>query len=223
MREIFHPRKGTSNVSASRLQRWAVTLSIYDYDFEYRPSRKMNNADALFRLPLESNSEVEDTNCIFALYDKFPLDRIKLKAFIQEDHLLSQVYVYVKNGWPKQWSTKTCPADFTPYFRCRQALSIEDNCLFYRDRIVIPDKCRNDILKLLHQHHTGIIRMKPIARSVLWWPKFDIAVEFFVGKCIVCQKAANVPKETVTSFGLNAPTLSSVCIWICFTSNQKRF
>lgn len=45
LKEIFNPHKGTSQVAASRLQRWAVILSIYDYTFEHRPSKKMTHVD----------------------------------------------------------------------------------------------------------------------------------------------------------------------------------
>lgn len=52
LKEIFSPQKGTSFVACSRLQRWAVTLSMYEYDLKYKPATKMTNVDALSRLPM---------------------------------------------------------------------------------------------------------------------------------------------------------------------------
>jgi len=40
LREIFNPQKGTAVVAASRLQIWAVLLSMYEYEFQYRPSKQ---------------------------------------------------------------------------------------------------------------------------------------------------------------------------------------
>ena len=56
---IFHPQKGIPEVVASTLQRWAITLSTYDYEVQYKPSAQHGNADTLSRLPLEGNDEYE--------------------------------------------------------------------------------------------------------------------------------------------------------------------
>lgn len=59
MREIFNPQKSTAVVAASRLQRWAVLLLMYEYDFQYRPSKQMV-VDALIRMPLNTSTDIED-------------------------------------------------------------------------------------------------------------------------------------------------------------------
>ena len=38
---IFHPNKGIPEMAASRLQRWAIILSSYDYEVKYQPSMAM--------------------------------------------------------------------------------------------------------------------------------------------------------------------------------------
>lgn len=48
-------------MASSRVQRWALTLSAYDYTMQYRPRSKVTNADALSRAPIpESPSTVPD-------------------------------------------------------------------------------------------------------------------------------------------------------------------
>lgn len=60
LREIFNPKKGTPSVAAARLQRWSVILSMYQYQIVYRRGTQMGNADALSRLPIVDEAEVED-------------------------------------------------------------------------------------------------------------------------------------------------------------------
>jgi hypothetical protein len=56
-------------------------------------------------------------------------------------------------------------------------LSIQDGCVMWGDRVIIPQAGREKVLKILHDGHPGILRMKRIARGVVWWPKIDTAME----------------------------------------------
>ena len=47
---LFGPKKGTPPIAASRLQRWAIQMSAYQYDIKYRPSKENANADSFSRL-----------------------------------------------------------------------------------------------------------------------------------------------------------------------------
>ena len=44
---IFSPKKGISMMTAARLQRYALYLTGYDYDIEYRNTKRHTNADSL--------------------------------------------------------------------------------------------------------------------------------------------------------------------------------
>ncbi|PFX16881.1 Uncharacterized protein K02A2.6 [Stylophora pistillata] len=48
---LFGSKKAIPAVAASRIQRWAMQLSVYQYDIKYRRSKQNENADALSRLP----------------------------------------------------------------------------------------------------------------------------------------------------------------------------
>ena len=45
----------------------------------------------------------------------------------------------------------------------------------------------------LHEEHPGIVAMKAIAWSYLWWPNLDAEIEQMVKNCEVCQSVWKVP------------------------------
>ena len=57
---LFGPKRGIPPIAASRLQRWAIQLSAYQYEIKYRSSKQNANADAFSRLPSEIKSENRD-------------------------------------------------------------------------------------------------------------------------------------------------------------------
>ena len=58
---------------------------------------------------------------------------------------------------------------------------------------MIPQKLREDVLKELHKDHPGIVRMKSIARSYVWWEGVDKDIESLVKSCQSCQAVENAP------------------------------
>ena len=117
---IFHPQKGIPEIVASRLQRWAITLSAYGYEVQYKPSAQHGNADALSRLPLEGNDEYEceeKEEIVCAVEEQqienLPLRGIDIKKATEQDPVLSQVFNYTLHGWPSFASTQEYTALFS--------------------------------------------------------------------------------------------------------------
>jgi hypothetical protein len=54
------PKKGISSLATAWLQRWAILLSVYRYEIEFKPTGKHVNADGLSRLPLHAEREKEE-------------------------------------------------------------------------------------------------------------------------------------------------------------------
>lgn len=55
-------------------------------------------------------------------------------------------------------------------------------------RVVIPKVHQSAVLTALHANHPGIVRMKPLARSYLWWPKIDENIKQTIKQCSMCQQ-----------------------------------
>ncbi|XP_060117940.1 uncharacterized protein K02A2.6-like, partial [Heteronotia binoei] len=45
----------------------------------------------------------------------------------------------------------------------------------------------------LHETHPGIVRMKALARSYVWWPGMDGEIETWVRRCQTCQESRPEP------------------------------
>lgn len=65
------------------------------------------------------------------------------------------------------------------------------NCLVFEHRVVIPNSLRSAILKDLHTAHLGIVKMKGLARSFIFWPGMDADIERIAQECNECAKYAH--------------------------------
>ena len=72
-------------------------------------------------------------------------------------------------------------------------LAVEDDCLMSGIRVIVPAKLRKLVLQELHQTHIGMVRMKMVARSYVWWTKLDKDIEQLVKSCSHCQAVRNLP------------------------------
>ena len=59
----------------------------------------------------------------------------QLASATSTDLLLSQVMHYVQKGWPTQVSQ-----DLKPFFNRKHELTLEDNCLIWGIRVIVPAK-----------------------------------------------------------------------------------
>ena len=52
LQSLFNETKGILSLASARIQRWALTLSAYDYQIKFKAGTENANADLLSRLPL---------------------------------------------------------------------------------------------------------------------------------------------------------------------------
>ena len=57
LQHLFSENRPIPAMASARIQRWALTLSAYDYVIEYKPGKEHANADVLSRLPLPNTSQ----------------------------------------------------------------------------------------------------------------------------------------------------------------------
>lgn len=203
---IFGPYRGIPEVTANRLQRYALFLSGYNYNLEYVRSAH-NSADFLSRASLAEGAGARgaegEEGCAdaaaaildrasyvnFVVEGSLPVTLEKLREQTQNDAILKKVIHHVLNGWPK----KMHDICLKPYYQCRLQLSYENGCLMRGHKVVIPEKMQSIILSELHQSHLGVVKTKAEARSRFWFPGVDAALERMIGSCTVCAQLRPAP------------------------------
>ena len=58
---------------------------------------------------------------------------------------------------------------------------------------MIPQVLQGRLLNELHYTHPGIVKMKLLARSYMWWPKLDQNIEDIVKSCRECVTQRSLP------------------------------
>ena len=61
--------------------------------------------------------------------------------------------------------------------------------------MVIPNKLQDRVLKELHDGHMGVIKMKALARSYVWWPNINVQLVELAKACSGCQQNQNMPTK----------------------------
>ena len=97
---------------------------------------------------------------------------------------------YTRSGWPQSVEPKEA---LQPYSTRKHELTVEEGCLLWGIRVVVPSKLRGKLLDELHKDHPGITRMKSVARSYMWWPGIDKEIEQVVKFCEACLAVKHNP------------------------------
>jgi hypothetical protein len=177
----------------------------------YRKSTDFGQADALSRL-ISAQSAPDKEMVVAALQAEFDMDMLtshlpvtsnKLHLGSENDALLKTVKKFIKTRWPdlKTLRQHADGSQLEGFYRRRESLTIEQGCVLLRECVVIPTTLRAKVLKLLHQEHPGIQRMKSLARNYAYWPGMDHDIEGAGRGCGPCAAAAKQPlKATLHSW-----------------------
>ena len=70
------------------------------------------------------------------------------------------MYKCTTRGWPSDVDDS-----LSIFAAKKEELTVENGCILWGFRVLIPEKLREKLLNELHHDHPGIVKMKGIARS----------------------------------------------------------
>lgn len=194
-------KKGIPGLAAARVQRWCLELSAYTYEVKHRPASTQGNVDALSRLPLSEKDQQadiagEEARAVnLVALTSLPVTAKQITQGTRTDPVLSRVTHFLREGWPNE-----IQEEWKPFHKRRMELSIEEDCLLWGMRVVIPGKFRQQLLTLLHEGHPGMVRMKSLARKHCWWPLLDQEIEDMIRRCDTCTHSLPLPSSTTNNW-----------------------
>ena len=109
----------------------------------------------------------------------------------RQDPILARVYESIVQGW------SVCINGDKPYYERHNELTVHQGCILWGIRVVIPGKLQDRVLEELHDGHLGVVKMKALARSHVWWPNISGQLEELAKGCDGCQ--LNQPWEWATA------------------------
>lgn len=193
---IFGPKQEIPLTTASRLQRWAYYLSRFSYQIEYIKSSENGNCDALSRLPIPDELIVFNHEFNTLNYVSENVETLNSEVIIREtkkDAILKKVLLYIQTSWP---ATSDLSDIEKAIFLKRDELIVEKGCILWGNRVIVPEILRSQVLRELHSSHFGVVKMKMIARSYVWWPRIDREIESLAASCAICVRERKAPAAT---------------------------
>ena len=180
---LFSPKSKPT----ARIERWVLRLQQYDFTVKYRKGAD-NPADILSRMPISSSTtrlNVADHYVNFVAAHAVPkaMTMSEIEEATAKDETLQEV---IQSFRQTHWNCNN--VQLKPYERLHDELSITESGVVLRGhRIVMPSVLREKTLKIAHHGHQGMVKMKELLRTKVWWPNIDKQVEEFIKACLPCQ------------------------------------
>ena len=122
-----------------------MQMQISSADFQFRPKFKIPDPDEHYVFTTAASG--------------LPITAVEIAEFTRKDQVLVKMYEYTSSGWPY----RCVDPEIKPYWNSREELSLEDGCVLWGRRVVIPVKLQGYLLEKLHECHPGMCRMKALA------------------------------------------------------------
>ena len=175
-----------------RLQKMLMRLQQYHFTIVHKPGKEIPVPDNLSRLPIQEYTTDDYPEFSVMLTDvrstcSVSTQRLtQIREDTQADKALQVLIKTAQNGWPS--TKKETDELIRPYWDFREEINILDGIVLRGERIIVPYTQQKEILSILHESHQGIVKMKQLAKDLIYWPGINGQIEDMVSKCGPCQK-----------------------------------
>ncbi|GFQ88634.1 hypothetical protein TNCT_250091 [Trichonephila clavata] len=183
---LFGSKRGLPVLAATRLLHYALILQSFEFDIIFRKTIEQGNADFFSRLPKTSEKlEVKDDITIFQMSQivALPVTSKELRQETGKDIELGPLLKALREG-------KDCKGG-KPSIPLRMVVLCTDKGSVYSKEISEECSGRGE----LHAGHLGIVKMKAIARSFVYWKNIDKDIEEAAKNCVDCARYKADPQK----------------------------
>ena len=105
-----------------------------------------------------------------------------LQEATKEDKVLARLGEDIQRGIPE--SSNDMVPEVKQYHKYRHGLVLVDGIVCYKDRVVIPEKLRAQVLGTLHSAHQGVSSMVNRAEQTVFWPGITTDINRVRAVCV---------------------------------------
>ena len=192
-----------------RIQRFRMRLMRFNIqEMIHVPGKNMYTSDTLSRMMTKETASKETSQFdeneteafVCSIMDALPISDLKLKQLIEaqdQEEVCKQLRQYCHEGWPEK---HLLPSPIHPYWSDRGQITVVQNVLLMRSRIVIPSSMRLEVLDKRHEGHQGISKCRERAKQTVWWPGLSKQIQDMIDNCRICLKhKVNRPEPLCTT------------------------
>ena len=159
-------------------------LKFHHYLYSRKFICNSDHHPALSRVNHRGNTPIKGLDVTIHEITPQPMIHIKVQETQQatrKDQTLQLLMQQLMEGWPEH--CRRLPVSLQPFWHIRSDLAIEYSCITFQGRFYIPSSMRKECLQVLHQGHSGIVKMKLTAQSSMHWIGLNKEIENHVMRC----------------------------------------
>lgn len=139
--------KQLAKIPNARLQRMKLRLIKYNLQLTYVPGKYLYVADLLSRYFMKEKNDMEipELNELVHSLNVSNEKQQQVKKEIETDESLNSLKKILIDGWPNK--KKDLKESIRMYWKFKNELLIQDEIIYFNDRIIVPIKMRKDVLK----------------------------------------------------------------------------
>lgn len=153
---------------SSRLRRWAILLSEFDFEIIYTKGNLHQDIDCLSRAPVNDENDNHLDKVVYAIFS--PRDNRSWVRSYEKDDESKLIYEQAKSN--------------------SNSYKLVNNIIYYGNKLFVPKDKRNEIMAEGHDNNTsghgGILATQKRLESY-YWPDMVVNISDYVKSCHVCQ------------------------------------